>query len=186
MSRWNTLVRTTLPAPLLGLLVLLPLAGCGIKPTGVVESGRAASVGVAAPPGADLLYFVAPDGRLAPTALSDPRVPTGALLARLLAGPGVRDRDAGLTTALPPLPARTDKGAAAVVVPVRVDRGDQKQLLVRLPFFRNAELSDTGRNQLVCTAALSADRSAKTEVVLVTADGSTAPLRCELAWRGHP
>ncbi|MET9696287.1 hypothetical protein ABZY31_05105 [Streptomyces sp. NPDC006529] len=157
--------------------LLLPLlaAGCGIKETGVVESGRPASVTVAGPPDVDVVYFVAPDGRLAPTVpVAGPHVATGVLLSRLLAGPDAEARAAGLTTAL-----HAPGGKAAV--PPRVERDEQDRLLVRLPSFRNAELSGTAKNQLVCTAALSADHTGTTEVVLLAADGATAPLRCPLA-----
>ncbi|MFI5981904.1 hypothetical protein ACIBEA_13610 [Streptomyces sp. NPDC051555] len=163
-------------APPVALLLVgaVALAGCGIEPTAVVESGRAANVLLAEPRSADVLYFVAPDGRLAPTVQRDPRVPTGALLGRLLSGPGTQERDAGLSTELP---ARTDK----MVGPVRVDHGSAKQVTVRLPYFLDAELSDTAKDQLVCTAAVSVDGSARTEVVLVTEDGPTSPLHCPLA-----
>ncbi|MFJ7204997.1 hypothetical protein ACIQWR_15825 [Streptomyces sp. NPDC098789] len=163
-------------APSVALLLVgaVALAGCGIEPTAVVESGRAANVPVAAPQSADVLYFVAPDGRLAPSVLRDPRMSTGALLSRLLSGPGTQERGSGLSSELP---ARTDK----MVGPVRVEYRSAKQVTVRLPYFLDAELSDTAKDQLVCTAAVSLDASAKSEVVLVTEDGPMSPLRCPLA-----
>ncbi|MFD7032900.1 hypothetical protein ACFWAR_33250 [Streptomyces sp. NPDC059917] len=172
MSRWNR-VRSAPPVAL-ALVGAVALAGCGIEPTGVVESGRAANVPVTEPRSADVLYFVAPDGRLAPTVLHEPRQSAAALLARLLSGPGTRERDAGLSTELP---ARTDK----TVGPVRVEFAGAKQLTVRLPSFRDADLSDTAKDQLVCTAAVAVDASAKAEVVLVTVDGTKSPRRCPLA-----
>ncbi|MER5731312.1 hypothetical protein ABT084_23785 [Streptomyces sp. NPDC002138] len=159
---------------LLALLAPLWLTGCGIKPTGVVESGRPASVVVGTAPAADVLYFVAPDGRLAPTVIREGRLPLRALIVRLLAGPGAAEREAGLHTALP-------ASAGEVTGPLSVNRNDRDQLLLRLPFLRDAELSATARSQLVCTAALAADHSARTEVVLITSDGSMAPLRCDQA-----
>ncbi|MET3986801.1 hypothetical protein [Streptomyces sp. PvR034] len=172
MSRRNR-VRSAPPVAL-ALVGAVALAGCGIEPTGVVESGRAANVPVTAPRSADVLYFVAPDGRLAPSLLRDPRVSTGVLLGRLLSGPGTQERDSGLGTELP---ARTDRAAG----PVRVEYRTAKQVTVRLPHVLDAELSDTAKDQLVCTAAVSVDASAKAEVVLVTGDGPMSPRRCPLA-----
>ncbi|MEU5808464.1 MULTISPECIES: hypothetical protein [unclassified Streptomyces] len=141
MTRSRPAATAGLPA----LLACAVLAGCGIKPTGVVESGAPAKVTVAVPAERPLVYFVDPDGRL----LATPQtvIPVDGLeygLVRLLTGPTDLDKAAGLRTALPPVESRaaTDTRITALADDV---------IEVRLPI-RVGDLSELARRQVVCTA----------------------------------
>ncbi|APU42935.1 MULTISPECIES: GerMN domain-containing protein [unclassified Streptomyces] len=131
----------------------LLLAGCGIKRTGVVESGHAAGVKVPGGKTAAVLYFVSKDGdRLVPVPFSigtDYTLAPTPLVRLLLNGPSGPAAAAGLTTALPQVPdAKTDA--------VTVSKYSQENgLTVTVPF-AVAGLSQTARNQLVCTVGASA------------------------------
>ncbi|KPI00756.1 Lipoprotein LpqB, GerMN domain-containing protein [Actinobacteria bacterium OV450] len=146
------------------------LAGCGIKPTGVIESGAAAKVIIPGPGTLGTVYFVMPDGRLAPVPEQDqPAKSPVSVLMRLLIGPLDEEKAAGLETRVPaPADRKPPFGLSAGV------SGDV--LEVRLPF-AVAGLSDTARRQLVCTAA---STNPKYTVVLRGPDTSVGPARCEL------
>ncbi|MET8904392.1 hypothetical protein [Streptomyces sp. NPDC004538] len=139
--------------PLL-LAALLPLAGCGIPETGVVEAGEPATgvvepgaapspsqaqptpVPVAAVP----LFFVA-DGALAPVTRTVPSATDpGTVVLMLFKGPDDRERNTGLTTELP---------LTAAAPTVRVDGASVTVLLPR----GTGSLSDTAVDQLACTVA---------------------------------
>ncbi|MEW2416078.1 hypothetical protein AB0953_20485 [Streptomyces sp. NPDC046866] len=123
---------------------LLLAAGCGIKPTGVVESGAPAKMPMAVPNDNALVYYLTPDDRLAPSTVPYAAPSPGGALARLLAGPTQQERSAGLRTAVPVV----DTGAATEV---RVLQSNSAIIEVVLPF-AVAELPDLARRQLVCTA----------------------------------
>ncbi|MCX5582376.1 hypothetical protein [Streptomyces erythrochromogenes] len=131
----------------------LLLAGCGIKRTGVIESGHAAAVKVPGAKNAAVLYFVSREGdRLVPVPFSISTEYTLAPtpLARLLLdGPSGPASAAGLTTALPKVP---DEQVDAVSVS---RYSPDKGLTVSVPFAVGG-LSDLARNQLVCTVGVSA------------------------------
>lgn len=138
--------------PILLAALLLPLSGCGIPETGVVQAGEPAS-GVLEPGAAPSpsetaavplamvrLFFVA-DGLLTPVtrvlpAATDP----GAVVLVLLDGPDQRERASGLTTELP---------SATAAPAVRVDGASVTVLLPR----GTRSLSDTAVDQLACTVA---------------------------------
>ncbi|MFD6230458.1 hypothetical protein ACFWFZ_26850 [Streptomyces sp. NPDC060232] len=131
----------------------LLLAGCGIKRTGVVESGHAAGVKVPGGKTAAVLYFVSKDGdRLVPVPFSvgtDYTLAPTPLLRLLLNGPSGPASAAGLTTALPKVPdAKSDAVTVSTYAP-------GKGLTVSVPFAVGG-LSQTARNQLVCTVGVSA------------------------------
>lgn len=134
------------------LAALLPLAGCGIPETGVVQAGEPAS-GVLEPgavpspsetsavPLAKVRLFFVADGALAPVtrvlpAATDP----GGVVLVLLDGPDERERAGGLTTELP---------SATAAPTVRVDGASVTVLLPR----GTRSLSDTAVDQLACTVA---------------------------------
>ncbi|MFE2356743.1 hypothetical protein [Streptomyces parvulus] len=138
--------------PVLLAALLLPLAGCGIPETGVVQAGEPAS-GVlepgaapspsetAAVPLAKVRLFFVADGLLAPVtrvlpAATDP----GAVVLVLLDGPDQRERASGLTTELP---------SATAAPAVRVDGASVTVLLPR----GTRSLGDTAVDQLACTVA---------------------------------
>ncbi|AXE23718.1 hypothetical protein C0216_09800 [Streptomyces globosus] len=148
----------------------LLLAGCGIKTTGVVESGAPAEIAVSAPSGTadSLVYFLTPDRRL--IAMRSGYAEPGAqgALFRLLAGPSQRELASGLGTALPAV----DAGLAATTTttgPV----GDVVE--VHLPI-NVAGLSDLARSQIVCTAV--ADAASQVEARLRGQDTVLAPEPC--------
>ncbi|MEU6296134.1 hypothetical protein [Streptomyces erythrochromogenes] len=130
----------------------LLLAGCGIKRTGVIESGHPATANVPGGKKAAALYFVSKDGdRLVPVPLSIGTeyilAPTP-LLRILLDGPRGAASEAGFTTALP-------KVSQEQWDAVTVSRNAEKELTANLPFAVGG-LSDLARNQLVCTVGVSA------------------------------
>lgn len=138
---------------------LLVLAGCGIKPTGVIESGAAANVVINSPERAGVVYFVTPDDKLVPSPQVDspPASALGTVL-RLLYGPGPQERAAGLGTRLPVLDGK-DAGAVSVAFTSR------DSVEVRVPF-PAADLPELAMRQLVCTV-VSVARS-ETSVVTVS------------------
>ncbi|MEV7726183.1 hypothetical protein AB0P15_15735 [Streptomyces sp. NPDC087917] len=158
------------------LALLLPLAapllaGCGIKPTGVVESGAPAKVEVASPGGAPMAYFVGPDDRLVPSpAIKDPTVGPGTGLARLLLGPGPTEREAGIGTRLPGV--STD--AAIRSGPAYLGAG---RFEVRLPF-DVGPLEPLARSQIVCTAL--SGLGTQVEVILSGPDTQLPAARCDI------
>lgn len=174
------------------LLVLagVPLSGCGIQQTGVVGAGR--------PPVGDLLpsrdtrvllFFFSPDDELLPVPRivdvpwqGDPEIsaseseeasealsPLTAVTA-LLDGPNKAERGAGLRNAssLPREASVVDRVLTGdSTVEIRLD------LVVR-------RLSAPARDQLVCTAAFSAQTQGALPVTLVGRDGRLAPADCSL------
>ncbi|MEU9103384.1 hypothetical protein AB0D54_03285 [Streptomyces xanthophaeus] len=150
-------------------------AGCGIKPTGVIESGAAASVVIGPRDPSGLVYFVTPDGKLVPSPQVDspPSSPTGTML-RLLAGPGPQERAAGLGTRLPAL-AGNEAGAVGVTFPT-----EGGVVEVRVPF-RVEELPQVARRQLVCTAmSVAVNESGTVDVMLRGPDSAFAGERCDI------
>ncbi|MEU7550802.1 hypothetical protein AB0B01_00330 [Streptomyces sp. NPDC044571] len=166
-----TRVRTAAAATATLLLGAPLLTGCGIKPTGVIESGAAAKVVVPGPGTKGTVYFVTSDGRLAPVPETEqPAASTSAVLLRLLIGPTEQERAAGLETRLPALDIRKQGASAgtSVVSPDTVQVG--------LPF-KVGGLSETARRQLVCTVASTEPRY---QVVLRGPDTDLEPARCDL------
>ncbi|MEU9084165.1 hypothetical protein [Streptomyces sp. NPDC048357] len=152
---------TAATAALAGCALLL--TGCGIKRTGVIESGHAATVKVPNGKNAAVLYYVSKEGdRLVPVPfVINPEytlapVPLVRLLLNGLTPPA---QEAGLTTALPKVP---DGQEQAVTVSAYVP---DKGLTVHVPFAVGS-LSDLARNQLVCTVGTSAVPNVVTQVTL--------------------
>ncbi|MFJ6792784.1 hypothetical protein [Streptomyces sp. NPDC091268] len=150
----------------------LLLSGCGIKPTGVVDSGDAALVTVPDVSGSPVLYFVSPDGdRLLP-------YPTGSigdtshLLVALLAGPNPAARASGMTTALPTLDGINPDTAV-------IEYSPTDGVTARLPF-AVGRLSELGRRQVVCTLASAVVPGSLSQVTLAGTDTTLGPARCEI------
>lgn len=153
---------------------LLVLAGCGIKPTGVIESGAAPNVVINSPDRAGVVYFVTPDDKLVPSPQVDspPASALGTVL-RLFYGPGPQERAAGLGTRLPVLDGK-DAGAVSISFTSR-DTAE-----VRVPF-QILELPELALRQLVCTVMSVA--GSETTLVTVTLMGPGAVTfgsRCEV------
>ncbi|MEU6758208.1 hypothetical protein [Streptomyces sp. NPDC046685] len=171
MTGWKRSPRTA--AALAASCVLL-LAGCGIKTTGVIDSGHAATV--KSPGGKTaVLYFVSKDGsRLVPVPFpvdSAYTIAPRALLLLLLNGPSGPAQEAGLTTALPPLAPGQE--SALGVGPYAQSTG----ITVHLPF-AVAGLSKTARDQLVCTIGVSAVPDVISPVVLRDANTTYPAAEC--------
>ncbi|MFE6458592.1 hypothetical protein ACFVP0_14195 [Streptomyces cinereoruber] len=104
------------------------------------------------------------------------RIPTGKVLAALLAGPTEAERAAGATTALP--------GAADWTTHVEAARagtdpaGSVPVLGLRAPF-PVRDLPETAVRQLVCTAAHAEHLADRAEVTLTGPDGTLPAGRCD-------
>ncbi|MBW5481935.1 hypothetical protein [Streptomyces bambusae] len=150
---------------------LLSAAGCGIKPTDVIQSGQPATVTVLTQEDhAQAVYFLGPSGELLPVMFYDVAPPTPTdVLKRLLRGPGPGEQAAGLRTEVP-------------VANITVGVGPEVETLepgarrARLPF-PVRKLSANAQRQLVCTIAR-AEPSGTSEVVLAGPDGELDPARC--------
>lgn len=158
----------------------LLLAGCGIKRTGVIESGHAAAAKVPGGKNAAVLYFVSKDGdRLVPVPFSigaDYTLAPTPLLRVLLNGPSGPASAAGLTTALPQVPA--EKSDAVTVGAYAHDKG----LTVRVPFAVSG-LSELARAQLVCTVGVSGVRDTVSPVTVQGTDTALPATDCRTAQR---
>ncbi|MEU6865787.1 hypothetical protein ABZ924_21420 [Streptomyces sp. NPDC046876] len=140
-SRWIPAAARAVALPAaVGLL----LTGCGIKPTGVIESGAPAKMTVPVPNQDSMVYYLTLDGRLAPSSVPYTSPSPGGALARLLAGPTQQERAAGLRTAVPVLDSKT-------AAEVRVLQSNSAVVEVVLPIMVE-DLPDPARRQLVCTA----------------------------------
>jgi hypothetical protein len=146
----------------------LLLTGCGIKPTGVIESGAPAKMTVTVPNGESLVYYLTPDDRLAPSSVWYTSPTPGGALARLLIGPSEQEKAAGLRTAVPAVDFTT-------ATEVRVLQTNSDVIEVLLPIAVDG-LPELARRQLVCTA-LSATPS-HYEAVLRGPDTMLDPARC--------
>lgn len=127
-----------------GLVTLLAVAGCGVRPSGVITGGAPPSGRVAASP-AITLYLVA-KGRLTAVTRAGTPLPEADTLALLAAGPTAKERARGLTTDVPP-------GAVPFSTTVR---GDQ---LVVTPSVPGGGLSRLAVEQIGCTAAAMSPQS---------------------------
>lgn len=153
------------------LVLLLVVAGCGVRPSGVIG-------GVEAPSGdvkGTLLFLVyggavvpvvrpfeplgrpgQPDGQGQPGQPDDPPNP----FAMLAAGPTAEERELGLTSEVP-----------AAAVPTDVSPDGQDGMIVRLPVAVTA-LSPLAAEQLACTT------TPGRPVTLVGEGTSRAPVTC--------
>ncbi|MEJ8641673.1 GerMN domain-containing protein [Streptomyces sp. MS1.HAVA.3] len=153
----------------------LLLTGCGIKRSGVVDSGHAATVKVPNGKGA-VFYFVSKEGdRLIPVPFpvdSGYTIAPTAIVRLLLEGPTGPSHAAGLTTALPRLPAaQTEAVAVSAYSP---DDG----ITVRVPFAVGG-LSELAHSQLMCTVGLSIAPDRPSPVTLQGTDTTLPSAECD-------
>ncbi|MFD4864062.1 hypothetical protein [Streptomyces sp. NPDC058412] len=164
---------TAATAALAGCALLL--TGCGIKRTGVIESGHAATVKVTNGKNAAFLYYVSKEGdRLVavPLVINPEYTLAPVPLVRLLLhGPIPSAQEAGLTTELPQVPDGQEQ--AVTVTPYAPGKG----LTVHVPFAVGS-LSDMARNQLVCTVGTSAVPDVVTQVTLHGSDTILPAAEC--------
>ncbi|MEU7603293.1 hypothetical protein AB0B78_23120 [Streptomyces sp. NPDC040724] len=175
MTGRETRARATAATAALAGCALL-LTGCGIKRTGVIDSGHAATVKVPGAKNAAVLYYVSKEGdRLVPVPFTvgpDYTLAPVPLVRVLLNGVSAPAQEAGLTTALPRPPVeQTDAVTVSAYAP---DKG----LTVRLPFAVGT-LSDLARKQLVCTVGVSAVPDVITPVTLQGTDTTLPSAECE-------
>ncbi|MFB7589426.1 hypothetical protein [Streptomyces sp. NPDC056169] len=194
-------------AALAALAGLLPLAGCGIQGTDVVEAGAAATVLVAPNPGSRMvLYFVGPDGRSMPVArdvgFGSPDSTGEADLSGNARGhadgsgtgadqkiPGAHMPGTKVLSALLAGPSGAEaaaglttalpRGVGAPQVQVERPAGSQAGRLLRLRApFKVTDLPPAAVRQLVCTAGYADDPEGRTEVAVAGLDGFLAPATC--------
>ncbi|MFJ7592935.1 GerMN domain-containing protein [Streptomyces sp. NPDC097617] len=177
MTRRRTRYRAAAAATAVLAGCALLLGGCGIKRTGVIESGHAANIKVPGAGKSTVLYFISKEGdRLVPapfTLFDGYTIAPAALVRLLLDGPIGRAGEAGLTTALPRLPG--GKSDAVTVSPYAQERG----MTVRVPF-AVGDLSPLARKQLVCTVGVSAVPDTLSPVVLQGTDTTLPSDECDL------
>ncbi|MEU0689454.1 hypothetical protein [Streptomyces uncialis] len=176
----------------------VPLAGCGVQATDVIEAGRPPTLYV--PAGYEnwmLLFFRAPDGRLLPVARSR----TGAVsdqypppyspkaLAALLEGPQPADRDFGLSTALPKVNGWAQNGPTQE--PKEGDGANTKPKDGTTEVFLSVRLSaldDTAVQQVICTVAYADSIDGSQRVALRGTDALMEPAGCgvDVNWDDVP
>lgn len=176
----------------------VPLAGCGVQATDVIEAGSPPTLYV--PSGYEnwmLLFFRAPDGRLLPVARSrtealsqqSPPPYSPKALAALFMGPRPEDRDLGLSTALPKVRGWAQSGPTQ-----EPNRGDEAStppkddittvfLSVRL-----SALDDTAVQQVICTVAYADSVDGSRRVALRGTDALMEPAGCgvDVNWDDVP
>ncbi|MEU7860722.1 hypothetical protein [Nonomuraea sp. NPDC049141] len=147
-----------------GLVSLLAVAGCGVRPTDVITGADPPSGAVA--PNTTITLYLVKNGRLSAVT----RPPSGRpmfkadTLALLAAGPTAREQARGFTTAIPPETGPFSVTAAPVghlVVTVSTPAG---------------KLSTLAVDQIVCTAAATPGGAA--QVTVIGAGQSVGPRNC--------
>ncbi|MDH2427981.1 hypothetical protein [Sphaerisporangium sp. TRM90804] len=146
-----------------GLVSLVAVAGCGVRPSDAISAGDPPS-GPVAPPVKITLYLVK-NGRLSAVTRPGPPLSPADTLTLLAAGPTAAERADGLTTDVP-------TGAG----PISVTAEPAGRLLVTLST-PAGELSATAVAQIVCTAAAAAPES-PARITVVGAGRSGGPRSC--------
>lgn len=150
-----------------GLVSLVAVAGCGVRPSDVIEVGAPPSGGVA--PTTTITLYLVKNGRL--SAVKRRPKPGGRplfkadTLALLAEGPTARERAHGFTTDVPPEAGPfsvTATPAGGLVVTLSTPAG---------------ELSTLAVEQIVCTAAATAPEG-PAQVTVVGAGQSVGPRNC--------
>ncbi|MFI5944725.1 hypothetical protein ACIBCB_31410 [Streptomyces uncialis] len=176
----------------------VPLAGCGVQATDVIEAGRPPTLYV--PSGYEnwmLLFFRAPDGRLLPVARSrtgvagdqSPPPYSPKALGALFMGPQPEDRDLGLSTSLPKVtgwaqsgPAQEPNGGDSASTP---SKGDTTEVFLSV---RLSALDDTAVQQVICTVAYADSIDGSRRVALRGTDAVMEPAGCgvDVNWDDVP
>lgn len=158
MRTW--LARRVLAA---GLVPLVALAGCGVRPSGVITGGQPPS-GAVEPTPAITLYLVN-NGRLGAVTRPGPPLSQAETLTLLAAGPTAREQAHGFTTDVPP-----EAGPFSVTAAP----GGHMVVTLSIPA---SQLSALAVEQIVCTAAATAPES-QTQVTVVGAGQGVGPRNC--------
>ncbi|MEU6728341.1 hypothetical protein ABZ917_31935 [Nonomuraea wenchangensis] len=152
-------------ALVVGFVALVAVAGCGVRPSGVILAGDPPS-GPVQRALATTLYLVK-DGRLSTVTRPDAHLPAADTLALLAAGPTPRERAHGLTSEVPP-----DAGPFTLTA----EPGGAGHLVVTLST-PAGELSALAVDQIVCSAAATR-RDDSAQVTVVGAGRSIGPRTC--------
>ncbi|MFI7454328.1 hypothetical protein ACIBQX_43040 [Nonomuraea sp. NPDC049714] len=149
-----------------GLVSLVTVAGCGVRPSDVIPAGDPPSGAVA--PATTITLYLVRNGRLRavtrPRPMGRPRFAADTL-ALLAAGPTPKEEADGLTTDVPPEAgpfSMTAEPAGHLVVTVSTPPGDLSPLAVQ---------------QIVCTAAATAP-GRQAQVTVVGAGQDVGPRNC--------
>ncbi|GAA0991259.1 hypothetical protein GCM10009555_078270 [Acrocarpospora macrocephala] len=149
-----------------GLVSLVAVAGCGVRPSGVIIGGDPPSGGVA--PTTTITLYLVKNGRLSAVTRPGPGgrpLFNADTLALLAAGPTATEQADGLTTDVPPEAGPfsvTAEPAGHLVVTLSTPAG---------------ELSALAVEQIVCTAAATTPES-PAQVTVVGAGQSVGPRNC--------
>jgi hypothetical protein len=156
------------------LVSLVALAGCGVRPSGVITGGAppsgAVAPSVSPPPGpgeptTTITLYLVRNGRLSAVTRPGGPLSQADTLAVLAAGPTAREQAQGLTTDVPP-----EAGPFSVTA-------EPAGHLVVTPSTPAGELSTLAIEQIVCTAAAAAPES-PTQVTVVGAGQGVDPRNC--------
>lgn len=128
-----------------GLVSLVAVAGCGVRPSGVITGADPPSGGVV--PTTTITIYLVTNSRLSAVTRPGGPLSQADTLALLAAGPTAREQAHGLTTDVPP-----DAG------PFSVTAKPAGRLVVALSA-PASELSTLAVEQIVCTAAATAPES---------------------------
>jgi hypothetical protein len=166
-------VRTGLARRVLaaGLVSLVAVAGCGVRPSGVITGAAPPSGAVEPRPGVPrgttttITLYLVTNGRLSAVTRPGGPLSQADTLALLAAGPTAEEQAHGLTTDVPP-----DAG------PFSVTAKPAGRLVVTLST-PASELSTLAVEQIVCTAAATAPDS-PAQVTVVGAGRGVGPRNC--------
>ncbi|SEG99771.1 hypothetical protein SAMN05444920_11447 [Nonomuraea solani] len=149
-----------------GLLTLIAVAGCGVRPSDVITAGDPPS-GPVAPSAMTTTLYLVRNGRLSPVTRSgDRRLFLTTKLALLATGPTTREQEHGFTTDLPP------EAAPFAVTPKPAGR------LVVTPSTPAGELSILAIQQIVCTVVAAAAPESPGLITVLGADQDAGPRTC--------
>jgi hypothetical protein len=158
-------VRTGLARRVLaaGLVSLVAVAGCGVRPSGVITGGDPPSGAVVRT--TTITLYLVKNGRLSAVTRPGDLLSQADTLALLAAGPTAREQAHGLTTDVPP-----EAG------PFSVTAKPAGHLVVTLST-PASELSTLAVEQIACTAAATAPES-PAQVTVVGAGQRVGPRNC--------
>jgi hypothetical protein len=167
-------VRTGLARRVLatGLVSLVAMAGCGVRPSGVITGGDPPSGAVETdrpgrpgPPTTTITLYLVKNGRLSAVTRPGGPLTQADTLALLAAGPTATEQAQGLTTDVP-----------AEAGPFSLTANPDGHLVVTLST-PTSELSALAVEQIVCTAAATTPES-PAQVTVVGAGQSVGPRNC--------
>ncbi|WP_326634007.1 hypothetical protein OIE67_50295 [Nonomuraea fuscirosea] len=146
-----------------GLVSLVAVAGCGVRPSDVIPVGPPPSGAVV--PARPVTLYLVEKGRLSPVTRPGRRLSQADTLALLAAGPSAAEQARGLTT---DIPLEAD--------PFSVITGPNGRVVVTLSA-RAGELSKRAVEQIVCTAA-AATPQGRAEVTVTGTAKHVDPRNC--------